>query len=160
MRKETKEIIHKEYKDIFIAVDGTEFDTEEECKKYEKTAEEEALNAAFERTMFGSVIGYVGEEWDEFGYEMNLFCVQIKDENDLHEVNKWAKRNELTWHNSYTLAQFGSGAIGTIQVLGEHFGIGEKYAFGTVEELNEHLHNKVDKLISELITPQNNMEEK
>jgi len=36
---ETKQIELKSYKNVYVAVDGTEFEEQEECQKYEKSAE-------------------------------------------------------------------------------------------------------------------------
>lgn len=36
---ETKQIEIKNYKNVYVAVDGTEFDDKDECLKYEKSAE-------------------------------------------------------------------------------------------------------------------------
>lgn len=38
MKVETREILKKEYINNYIAIDGTRFTTEDECKKYEQSA--------------------------------------------------------------------------------------------------------------------------
>ena len=164
MKKERKEIVRKEYKDIYIAIDGTEFDSEEECKKYEQTALV-VINAAFEKTRFGNMVRNVGDDFYSWGCEEDLFCVHITDEHDLHAVNMWlAEHNAspcgyLFRRGDRAKVQFGKDEIGTIQVLSTVCDY-DYYAYGSIERMKEYLHKEADNLIAELITPKEIKEEK
>lgn len=158
MRTEQRERIIKDEYTVYIAEDGTKFMSENECKKYEQTAEA-VINTAFERTKFGNPLWNEGEDWFIFGCEEDLFCVHITDENDLHDVNMWAQTKKLIRHTTCEKVQFGHDAIGTIQVIGDD-NYGTYYSYGSIEELKAYIYDKTDKMIAELITPKEDAEKK
>lgn len=163
MKKERKEIIRKEYKDIYIAIDGEEFTSEEECKKYEQTAEA-VINAAFEKTKFGNPVHNVGDQFYSWGCEEDLFCVHITDEHDLHDVNMWMMAHDVSpcgylWcRGDRGKVQFDTDEIGTIQVLSVVCDC-DYYAYGSFEQMQEYLHREADKVINALIEPKKDKEE-
>ena len=155
MRKESrrKERICVDYEDIYIADDGTEFNNEEECKKYERTADG-VINAAFEKTKFGNVIYGLGDRFCQFGCDENMFCVHITDEHDLNAVNMWVSHHSARpVYGYYDIKkddpQFGKDAIGTIQVFSES-DYDDPYEYGSIEQLREYMHKSVDELIDSL----------
>ena len=152
MKKERKEIIRREYKDIYIAIDGEEFTSEEECKKYEETATC-VINAAFERLAFGNKAYNVCEEFCYiFGGEEDLGCVSITDEHDLHDFNMFLQYHDASpagklWSDGVRgTIQFGPEVIGTIQVVGVD-SIENFYAYGSIEELKTFMYGRADALI-------------
>lgn len=154
MRKERKEIIRKEYEEIYIAEDGTEFASEGECKKYEDTAEF-VINNKIEKMRVGNKIGNIGEQHWQWGCEDTLFCVNIKNEDDLHDVNMWVAYHSVyacgPIRNKYNPSgkfQFDSDAIGTIQVFNDCYG--DYYAYGDVGGFKKYLHEDVDELFDEM----------
>lgn len=154
MKKERKEIIRREYKDIYIAIDGEEFASEEECKKYEETATC-VINAAFERLAFGNKAYNVSEDWYIFGCEEDLGCVSITDEHDLHDFNMFLQYHDAgpagkLWSDGVRgTIQLGPEVIGTIQVVGVD-SIDNFYAYGSIEELKTYLYGHADELIKRL----------
>lgn len=154
MKKETKEIMRREYKDIYIANDGKEFTSEEECKKYEQTAEG-VINSAFARLSVGNKVYNVSEDWFIFGCEEDLECVHIKDEHDLHDFNMYLQHHEASpcgklYVNKVPIpVQFGAEAIGTIQVIGVD-ACDYRYVYGSIEDMKEYLYRHADSLIKRL----------
>lgn len=154
MKKERKEIIRKEYEEIYIAEDGTVFASEEECRKYEDTAKF-VINNKLEKMRVGNKIGNMEERHWDWGCEDNLFCVSIKNDDDLHNVNMWIAYHSVyaggpiyEKYDSSRKFQFDSDAIGTIQVFNDCYG--EYYAYGDVGEFKKYLHADVDELFDEL----------
>ena len=147
MTVKEKEIKRVEIKKIYVANDGTEFSTEEECKKYEKTAEC-AINGMFKKLKVQETccIGD-GEPFGSFGYEDTLYAVKIENTDQLEIVNKWIADND-----NYSRCEkqlIGADKIGTIQLIDVYDG--GVWTVGTPEELKEKYIKAIDKLFDELI---------
>ena len=145
MKKETKQIQKIEYEYTYIADDGTEFKSEEECKKYEETAKC-AVNVMFDKLQ-KQVCKDVGQDdWlSAFGFEDDIYAVKIRNANDVDAVNKW-----IISHKYSTDQCIGVDAVGTIQLFEVYSYIDEIWHIGTVEKMKEEFSKFVDSLVDEL----------
>lgn len=80
MQIETKEIIKKEYVNSYVAIDGSRFNSEAECKKYE----ESACMVAYSK--YSPLISFRKSEYEIYGagpeeYEIDI--VKIKQPEDI-----------------------------------------------------------------------------
>ena len=84
--------IEKKY---YVAFDGTEFENEDDCRKYEKEAEsiekEKEIIRRFKRLMINEPFSecYI---FDDFGYgseEYMLCVIELKDEVDVNDANNY-----------------------------------------------------------------------
>ena len=142
MRKERKEIKRVEYKDIFIANDGTEFSSEDECEKYEGTAKC-AINAMFEGIpQQKTYMDYV-DKFQMFGSEDIMHAIKIRNLEDVEVVNKWIKSQDAS--NSGISVD----TIGTIQLINQYDTY--TFCFGTPEDLKKTYADAVDSLVEKLI---------
>ena len=142
MRTEKKEIQKIEYVTTYIADDGTEFKSEEECKKYEQTATC-AINGMFNKLKiqkFENVAEY--EPFNNFYCEDTMYAVKIESVEQLEIVNKWIKDHG---DNRF----LGSETIGTFQLLNEFEG--GIWPIGTPDKLKEEYCKGVDKFFDTLI---------
>lgn len=139
-----QEIIKKEYKKIYVANDGLEFSSEEECKKYEESAKG-AINA-----MFNSLEHHkVDQAGDDMPYywccDDELLAVKIHNETELRIVNQ-----KLSQINNYYGELLPASAIGTVQVIEfyDYCNGGEPYSafcVGTPEEMKKKYCDWIDK---------------
>lgn len=146
MKIEKKEIQRIEYKNIYIANDGTEFSTAEECKKYEQTAQC-AINQAFNKLPIQSTYDPSGSaSFPYFGCEDTLNAVRIRDVNDLEIVNKW-----ICSKPGFETSCLGAEAIGTIQLIVTYDYDNGVWCLGTPEELKRKYANFVDEICNKLV---------
>lgn len=80
MQIETKEIIKKEYVNSYIAIDGSRFNSEVECKKYEESASMVAYSK------YKPLISFRKSEYEIYGagsdeYEIDI--IKIKQTEDI-----------------------------------------------------------------------------
>ena len=76
----------------YEASDGTRFNNQEECKKYEETAKGVIFNE-FKRLIIGEPFGEC-TIWSDYGYgsdEFQLAVIEIKNADDLHTANMFAE---------------------------------------------------------------------
>lgn len=76
----------------YEAMDGTLFKTEEECKKYEESAEG-VITAQFRQLVVGGVFVETCI-WENYGYgndDWEMCVIDIKDVNDLEIANRYYK---------------------------------------------------------------------
>ena len=140
-----EEIKRVEIKKIYVAKDGTEFDTAEECKKYEETAKC-AINGMFNKLKVQYTYG-VGEyePFHTFYCEDELYAVKIENADQLEITNKWIKSIDPSNE------AIGADAIGTIQLINTYDGGGGAWIIGTPEKLKEIYCKGIDKLYNKLI---------
>lgn len=142
MRKERKEFKKIEYKDVFIANDGTEFSSEDECRKYEGTCKC-AINAMFEEIpQQKTYMDYV-DKFQMFGSEDIMHAIKIRSLEDVEVVNKWIKSQDAS--NS----GIGTDTIGTIQLVNQYDTC--TYCFGTPEDLKKVYADAIDSLVEKLV---------
>lgn len=147
MKKERREFKRVEYKDVFIAGDGTEFSSEDECRKYEESAKyavKQLIKGVPQQATFG-----IGQDFlSSFGYEDNIRAFKIRNADDVDAINRWMK---ITF-NLDNSANDGVSVdhIGTIQLF-------ETYAYdegiwhiGSVDEMKEMFCKEVDGWVSKL----------
>lgn len=147
MRTEKKEIQKIEYVTTYIANDGTEFKSEEECRKYEETAEC-AIRGMFKglKPQHTERIGESGGLFTAFDYDDDVFAVKVENASQLEILNKWVKMLDP---GNY-LPCFTDEAIGTIQLIVENYD-GNLWFLGTPEEFKKLLNEEVDSLFNKLI---------
>lgn len=78
-----KKIEHKVYETLYVATDGTEFRTKEECEKYEQTAH------AVVRTKFLKLVVEEKTDWKLFGVgsdEDIAYAVKMNTQEDVDTV--------------------------------------------------------------------------
>ena len=142
MRKERKEFKKIEYKDVFIATDGKEFLSEDECKKYEGTCEC-AINEMFNKVPNQATWAGNVDEFCTFGYDDTIYAIKIRDLTDVEVVNKWLKYKDSSARG------IGADAIGTIQIFSGF----DCYVncLGTPDDLKQIYINAVDSLFNKLV---------
>lgn len=147
MKTERKEIQKIEYVTTYIANDGTEFKSEEECKKYETTAKC-AVNVLF-NSVPKQTTPFIGEKepFCDFGScDNEVYAVKIRSIDDLDAVNKYLK-----WSDSENDC-LGVDAIGTIQILVyQAYCDGTIYKYGTPDNLKKEFCKAIDELCGKLI---------
>lgn len=147
MRVEEREI--KTYKEIYIANDGTEFATQEQCEEYEKTAQC-AIEAAFKSLPMQCSHNIMDSGFfPYFGCDDSVYAIKIRNVNDLEIVNKWLI--ETFGKHGDEVACLGADAIGTIQLIETYDYDNEFFLVGTPESLREHFMKGVDRMIEELV---------
>lgn len=90
MKKIVEKVVVTKENVLWKAYDGTTFGSEEECKKYEATAES-VIKKAFMKLVVGNIVPecYI---WGDYGYgseEFMMAIIDIKDANDLMIANKY-----------------------------------------------------------------------
>jgi len=154
MTTKEQKIERIEIKKIYVADDGTEFQSEEECKKYEQTARC-VINGMFHKLKIQKTYG-VGdcEPFNFFGYEDCVYAVKIENMNQVEIVNKWMKsENSCHINESY----LGADAVGTIQLLSPFEG--GVWVIGTPDELKETYNKAIDNLFVALVEKVEDMKE-
>ena len=125
----TKDIIHYE------AFDGTIFDSEDECKQYEKTSQC-AINGAFNQIPQTDVSGEgVYDAIGSFSYDDTIHAIYVKDINTLVTINKWF----VSVGVGHLLS---ADDIGTIQLIDTYDG--DVWLMGTPEEYKKRLCDFID----------------
>lgn len=148
MKIEKREV--KTYKEVFVAMDGTEFSNREECETYEKSATT-VINGRF-NALVKKVCSDFGDWLYMFSCEDTLFVVYIADENDLTAVNMWIQHHgAVGTHEANNLKLLGGDAIGTYQVLSDD-GYGDYYFYGSLDCLKEWMHKQIDEFVEKRLT--------
>lgn len=143
MTTKEQRIERVEIKKIYVAKDGTEFENEGECLKYEQTARC-AINGMFEKLNAQRTDGLgENEPFNLFYCEDTMYAVKIENENQLEVVNKWIKQEE------YSAKCLGVEAIGTIQLINRYDG--GVWVAGTPDDLKKRYIDGVDALFNKLI---------
>lgn len=145
MEIKEKRIERVEIKKYYVAADGTEFASEEECRKYEDTARC-AINAMFEKLEMQKTF-CVGDSIDmltPFSYDDNMYAVKVRDINDVETINKWIKAA----HKDN--AVLGAETIGTIQLL-DMYDCSSVWCIGTPDDLKAKYARAVDELVDKLV---------
>ena len=89
MRKNVKEIQITKEEITYIANDGTEFKIEDECRKYEDTAECAIWSALAKIVQEKSSVESIIDDSIGFAYDGVFYAIQINSTNDIEIVNKW-----------------------------------------------------------------------
>ena len=135
-RQITKEVVR------YIADDGTEFESEEQCKAYEKTAKH-AINMAFKSLNHTECSGgRILDNGAPFAYDGTLYVVHIRDANDLDIINKWV----LSINNRSETQCVPVSYIGKTVVLDKYYD--DVWFSGTIEEIIERFKDTVESLLS------------
>ena len=142
MRKERKEFKRVEYKDVFIADDGTEFSSEDECRKYEGTCEC-AINAMFKEVPQQETYMDCAEPFQMFGCGDTMYAVKIRSLEDVEVVNKWIK------YMDKNNTGIGADTVGTIQLLNRYDSY--VYVHGTPDDLKKVYAEGIDNLVEKLV---------
>lgn len=90
MEKVVEKVLVIEENVLWKAYDGKTFTSEEECKKYEETAES-VIKKAFMKLVVGNIVPEC-DIWANYGYgseEFMMAIIDIKDANDLMIANKY-----------------------------------------------------------------------
>lgn len=151
MKIEKKKIERIEYREVFIADDGTEFANRENCEKYEKSCEG-VINTRLQ-SLKKAECSYITDYLNPFCFEELMMVVYIADANDLTAVNMWIQHHGATGaFGAKDLKMLGSDAVGTYQVLSDD-SYGGMYFYGSLESLRERLHRNVDLFFDEHLNP-------
>lgn len=101
MQIETKEIIKKEYVNSYVAIDGSRFNSEVECKKYEESASMVAYSK------YKPLILFRKSEYEIYGAGSEEYEIDIVKSNQLEDIDILLHMYSL-YHPSYnkdTIAQ-------------------------------------------------------
>ena len=148
MTTKEQRIERVEIKKIYVANDGTEFQNEEECRKYEQTAKC-TINAMFKKLKIQRTenVGYKLEDIFALCYEDNVFAVKIENVDSLEIVNKWI----CSHAGHHDDAVIGNEAIGTIQLIDVYDGDYGAWVVGTPDDLKKQYCDAIDKLYNKLV---------
>ncbi len=126
----TKEII------TYEALDGTIFDNEDECRKYEKTAQC-AINGAFEQLPREDVDAEaLNDTVGDFSDDDTLHSIYIEDANTLEVINRWLV------HNGWGSSKLSAKDIGTILLYDTYDT--DVWIIGTPEEYKKKFCDFID----------------
>ena len=147
MRKERKEIKRVEYKDVFIAGDGTEFSSEDECKKYEESAKY-AVKQLIKHIPKQDTC-CVGQDFlSSFGYEDNIRAFKVRNMEDVDAINRWLKG---TFDIDGSFNGVSAEQIGTIQLFETYEYDNGVWHIGSIDEIKEMFCKEVDSWVNELV---------
>lgn len=147
MRTEKKEIQKIEYEYTYIANDGTEFKSEDECRKYEETAKC-AIFGAIKRLEYQETRCFAERECDlftSFSCDDNMYAFRIRNVDDLEVINRWIHLVNIAGD------KLGTDAIGTIQLINTYCDDEDVWLIGTVEQFKERICKQIDKLVDKLV---------
>lgn len=144
MKTERKEIQKIEYVTTYIANDGTEFKNEEECKKYEATAEC-VINKMFKGLNLQETLLEDDYNLTMFYGDDSIYAVKIENLNQLEIVNKW-----IRMRSDDSCFGYPDDVIGTVQIIRETYD-GTLWFLGTPEELKKSLSKVIDSFFDKLI---------
>ena len=133
-----------EYVTTYIANDGTEFLSEDECKKYEKTARS-VIHGMFKKLPI-QITENLGEH-DPFGcfsYDDTLYAVSVRNIDDVETVNRW-----IMSHGNYN-DPIGADTVGTIQLF-DVYDSSSVWNIGTPYDLKKKYNEAIDKLFDSLV---------
>lgn len=148
MRTEKKEIQKIEYVTTYIAKDGTEFKSEDECRKYEETAKC-AIFGALQKLECQKTDMFAERECDlftSFSCDDNMYAFRIRNVDDLEVVNRW-----MHLVDDCSRDKLGTDAIGTIQLINTYCDDESVWVIGTVEQFKEKVCKQIDKLVDKLV---------
>lgn len=147
MRTEKKEIQKIEYVTTYIANDGTEFKSEEECKKYENTARC-AINEMVKRIPRQDTYDSENNGLPYFGCDDTVTAFKIRSVDDVEAVNKWLL--DLDPVNCKSLC-LGTETVGTIQLFCLYNDGCDVWKLGSVEDLKNTYLKAIDSFVNTLI---------
>ena len=135
------------YTTVYVANDGKEFFSKEECEKYEQTA------WFVIQQMFDSLEQQKTKRVREaFNYpilehEEDITAINITNATDLEIVNRWVKaiNDAQKWQD---LKPYGTKDIGTIQLIG--FLYDTFYQYGSLEDTKKCFCDGLDSLANKL----------
>lgn len=136
-----------EYRKYYVAADGSQFASEEECRKYEETAKC-VINKIF-KSVPQQKQAFYQTGLDIYGCDDSLYAIKIRDENDLETVNKWLISEFKP--NGEDVATYGVDAIGTIQLFDVDGYESIFWMLGTPDDLKKRLCDSVDALFNTLV---------
>lgn len=144
MTTKKEEITKIEYVTTYIADDGTEFKSEEECRKYESTAEG-VINAMFEKLPNQKTYDPINSEFPYFGCDDTVVAVKIRSMDDVEIVNKWLKRRDC--HDGMLI---GAESIGSIHMFCIYDYDNCVWNMGTVEQFKKTCSDAIDTFVNKL----------
>ena len=146
MKEERKEI--KTYKTVYVAIDGTEFQSAKDCEEYEKTAE---------CVIFSKINGFTintGSEEDIMGTgSCDNYCYVLKPmiEEDVDAINhvcSWVERRDTKPRRNGEVA-FSYDIIGKTIIFNVGYD-GDCWWYQTLDELVKKITNdKMEVVITE-----------
>lgn len=142
--------VTKEVKEVtgYVADDGTYFRSEEECEKYEQTANA-VIKARFHKLFVGDSFQECSI-FEDFGYgseEFEMAVIQLNNEDDVKAANMYIN---ITGSNTNKKDGFTSDDVGKRILVGfnDVCGYDCLYTYGTEDELVNHFRNDVDKFFN------------
>lgn len=147
MKQVSKEV--KTYKTVFVADDGTEFESSDECKKYELSAKN-TIKGMFSETFdvrpdadYEKKLRVVEglPLWLAYGPENYLFTVKPKTLDELEVLNKYL--------HLYGNSCYGADAVGKIIILEYTAYDHEVYTCGTVDDWKLNFEKTIALLVGE-----------
>lgn len=146
MRTEKKEIQKIEYVTTYIAKDGTEFKSEDECRKYEATATC-AIMEMLKKLPQQETYDPENNGLPYFGCDDTLKAFKIRTIDDVETVNKWLLDLSPTGNKGMCL---GADAVGTIQLFCIYNYDNDVWKLGSVDELKNTYLKAIDSFVDKL----------
>ena len=147
MKEERKEVKKVEYKTVYVADDGTEFTSSDECKKYEESAKY-AVKQLIKDIPRQDTNG-VGQDFlSSFGYDDNIIAFKVRNADDVEAINRWIK---CTFDIDGTFKGVSLDDIGTIQLFETYDYDNGLWRIGSVEYIKELFCKEVDNWVTKLV---------
>lgn len=127
-RVEKKERVVVEEKITWVATDGTEFSTQEECSKYEQTAEC-VLKSAYEKCVIAKATEY--DLWDTGSEEYKVHFIVPQNERDVEMLNRYQLFLDKSRKDKEL--QFTSDMIGQTVIIWWSYDMDYFYVEGTID---------------------------
>jgi len=152
MRKERKEIRKVEYKDLFIADDGTEFASEDECRKYEESAifAVQKIVDKLPKQITENIADC--DPFCAFSYDDNMIAYKVRNLDDIEAINQWLRIKFRCGGDKISDGVFlGTDALGTIQLFCVYDYDNAVWHVGTPEKLKADFARAIDLFCNELV---------
>lgn len=140
-----KKIEKVEFVKEYVANDGTVFNSEDECRKYEQTAKG-AINGMFMKLPKIQINECAADREPFYGFscEDTIYAVRIQNVDEVEVINKWLKLTDPCNCHSVSTEE-----IGKIILLCRYYdGV---YVVGTPEYLKKQYCDAIDQWFSSLV---------